>query len=118
MTEKQKKRIRRRTIEIRRAISAMNYVSSGTLHVRTKVCGRPNCRCAADPAYRHGPYYEWSRSIDGRIVHKILSERQADLVTQAISNYREVLRLLSLWEGETTEEILTVNEPPNHRTPS
>jgi hypothetical protein len=115
MKAKQKKRIRKRTIEIRRAISAMDHVSSGTLQTRTKVCGRPNCRCATDPDYRHGPYYEWNRRIDGRLVHRIISEQQAELVAQAIANYREILRLLSLWERETAEEILDGEGPRKAR---
>ena len=107
MKAKQKKNIRSRTIEIKRAISACDFLSSGTLSSRTKVCGRPNCRCAIDPDYQHGPYYEWNRRSDGRLTHKIISEEQAELVAQAIANHREVLRLLSLWENETVEEILS-----------
>lgn len=118
MKEKQKKRIRSRTIEIRRAISAMDHVSSGTLLERTKVCGRPNCRCATDPVYRHGPYYEWNRRIGGRLVHRILSAQQAELVARAIANYREVIRLLSLWERETAEEILDNEETHKDRNPT
>ena len=38
----------------------MEYLSSGTLLKRMKVCGNPRCHCASDPAARHGPYFEWS----------------------------------------------------------
>jgi hypothetical protein len=115
MKAKQKKLIRSRTIEIRQAISAMDHVASGTLQTRTKVCGRPNCRCATDPKHRHGPYYEWNRRIDGRLIHRILSEQQAELVARAIANLREVKRLLFLWEHETAEEILGDKAPPKRR---
>ena len=91
----------------------MDHLASGTLLTRTKVCGRPNCRCAVDNDARHGPYYEWNRRIDGRLVHRIVSEEQSELIAQAIANYREVKRLLSLWERETEEEILG-SEKPNH----
>jgi hypothetical protein len=103
-------RIRQRTKELRRAISAMDFVASGTLHTRTKVCGRKNCRCAVDPDARHGPYYEWSRRQEGRLVHSVVTPEQARLFTHAIGNHREIQRLLTLWERETAEEILNPND--------
>lgn len=104
--------MRQRTKELRRAISAMDYVASGTLHTRTKVCGRKNCRCADDPEARHGPYYEWSRRLDGRLVHSVITEQQAELVARAIDNYREVQRLLALWHRETEDELLATLPGP------
>ena len=118
MKKEQKKRICNRTAEIRKAIDSMDYLSSGTLHIRTKVCGRPNCRCAQDPAFRHGPYYEWNRRIDGHLVHRLLTQEQAELVEHAIANHREVQRLLYLWEEETAEEILEHRAPPKRDNPS
>lgn len=40
-------------------------------------CGRKNCRCADDPAARHGPYYEWSRHHDGRLHHSVMTAGRA-----------------------------------------
>jgi hypothetical protein len=88
----------------------MDFLASGTVHTRTKVCGRKNCRCAVDPAARHGPYHEWSRRQDGRLVHSVISENQAELFARAIANYRELRRLLALWERETAEEVLHPTE--------
>jgi len=84
----------------------MAFVSSGTLHTRTKVCGRKNCRCATDPDARHGPYHEWGRREQGRLVHHIVTPQQAKLVERAIGNYREIQRLLAEWERQTIAEIL------------
>lgn len=104
------RRVRQRTKELRGAIDGMDYLASGTLHTRTKVCGRTNCRCADDPAARHGPYHEWTRRQQGRLVHSILTTEQAQLIARAIANYREVKTLLALWERETAAEILS--RPP------
>ncbi len=99
-------RIRQRTLELRRAISAMDYVASGTLHSRTKVCGRANCRCADDPSARHGPYHEWSRRTGGRLVHRVITAQQAEIIARAIVNHRKVQQLLALWAEETASEVL------------
>jgi hypothetical protein len=50
-----------------RTLSAMEYLSSGTLLKRMKVCGNPRCYCASDPAARHGPYFEWSYLKAGKL---------------------------------------------------
>jgi hypothetical protein len=99
-------RVRERTRELRRTINALDFVASGTLHKRTKVCGRKNCRCVADPAARHGPYYEWSRRQDGRLLHSVVTPEQAELFTRAIQNYRKIQQLLVHWEHETAKEVL------------
>lgn len=103
-------RVRERTRELRRTINLMDFVATGTIHKRTKVCGRQNCRCATDPAARHGPYYEWSRRQDGRLVHSIITPEQADLFTRAIQNYRKIQQLLRRWERETAKEVLNPGE--------
>ncbi|HUX77483.1 MAG TPA: DUF6788 family protein [Anaerolineae bacterium] len=99
-------RIRAKSQKLRRLIGRMDFVASGTIHVRTKVCGRKNCKCATDPEQRHGPYHEWTRSKDGKLQHRVVSSDQARLLQRAISNYREIQSLLARWEDETASEIL------------
>ena len=100
-------RIRAKSQKLRRLIGRMDFVASGTIHVRTKVCGRKNCKCATDPEKRHGPYHEWSRRKDGKLSHKVVTPEKAQLLKRAIANYREIQTLLAQWEEETASEILT-----------
>ena len=99
-------RIRARSQELRRLIGRMDFVASGTIHVRTKVCGKKNCKCATDPEQRHGPYHEWTRSKDGKLQHRVVTTDQARFLQRAISNYREILSLLAQWEDQSASEIL------------
>ena len=48
----------------------------GTLTVRAYACGKPNCRCHADPPRLHGPYAEWTRKIGGKTVTRRLTPRE------------------------------------------
>jgi hypothetical protein len=98
--------VRQKTAELRRRIEAMDYVSSGTLHSRSRPCGKPNCRCAGDPSAWHGPYHDWTRRKDGRLIHSAVTDDQARLVRRAIANRRAIDRLLAQWEAETVLEIL------------
>ena len=86
----------------------MDYASSGTVHSRSRPCGKTNCRCAGDPGAWHGPYHDWTRRQAGRLVHRAVSPEQARLIQHAIANRREIDRLLAKWEEETVAEILGV----------
>jgi hypothetical protein len=94
-----------RIARIRDRIRTIERLCSGTLLRRTKGCGKPGCRCAQDPAARHGPYYEWGHMKGGRLVHRMVSPAQAALLREAIANYRTLRRLLRAWENETVKLI-------------
>jgi len=110
-------RVRQRTKQLRQTINNMDYVASGTLHIRTKQCGRANCRCAEDPQARHGPYHEWSRREGGRLLHSVVTPVQAGLLTGALDNYHELLELLEQWQRLTTQEILDTADSADHARP-
>ena len=74
------RRLQSQINDLRSHLAAIDLVCPGTLLKRTKVCGKPNCRCAKNPKDRHGPYFEWSRWENGRLVHSVLPPHQAELV--------------------------------------
>jgi hypothetical protein len=102
-------RARARIAQIRQELSAIELLCSGTLLKRMKTCGSPSCRCAHDPAARHGPYYEWGHMHAGRLVHRVVSAEQAEVLRQAIANYRRLKKLLRGWEAQT-ERLIDATE--------
>ena len=96
---------RERIARIRANLSDMEYLCSGTLLERRKMCGKPGCRCAWDPQARHGPYYEWGHMKAGKLVHRTVSPEQATALRAAIANYRKAKKLIRAWEGETERLI-------------
>lgn len=97
---------RRLRIErLRQRIAAFELVCSGNLMRRTKVCGKPNCCCASDERQRHGPYWEWTRRQQGKLVHSVISPQQAAALAAAIRNGRQIQRLIALWERESVRII-------------
>lgn len=108
--EQTRARAAQRIEAIRTQIAAIEFVCSGTLLERTKVCGKPSCRCAQDPRARHGPYYEWTRMVGGKLVHRVVSPEQARFIRETIANKRAVLKLLRRWEGETIRVIETLGD--------
>src|SRR5271169_4807781 len=101
---------RERISRIAAAVAEVDYLCSGTLLKRMMKCGRPTCRCADDPAGRHGPYYEWGRMKAGKLVHRYVSPAQAVILRKAIANYRKVKKLLRAWEDET-EHLIDTEAP-------
>src|SRR5258708_14563936 len=43
-------------------LTQAGFALPGTLTVRAYACGKPGCRCHADPPRLHGPYPEWTRT--------------------------------------------------------
>lgn len=99
------KQARARIARIRDALGRIDYLCSGTLLERTKMCGRPGCACATDPAARHGPYFEWGHMRAGKLVHRQVSAQHAAALRRAITNYRLARKLLRDWEVETERLI-------------
>jgi hypothetical protein len=50
------------------ALNSVDYLCSGTLLKRTKICCKASCRCAQDANARHDPYYEWGHMKGGKLV--------------------------------------------------
>ena len=92
--------------QIRRRIGQIELICSGTLLERTKVCGKPNCRCAQDPAAQHGPYYEWKRREQNQLRHRIVTAEEAREIRRAQDAYQALLGMLATWEDESLAIIL------------
>ena len=99
------KQARQSIARLRETLSDIDYLCSGTLHKRMKVCGKPGCRCAQDVSARHGPYYEWGHMKGGKLIHRVVSPEQAKLLQLAIDNHRSVQKLLREWEVQTERMI-------------
>ena len=59
------------------------------------VCGTAGCSCHADPARRHGPYWQYTRKVSGKTVTRRLSAAQAALYAEWIGNGRALGDLLA-----------------------
>jgi len=71
----------------------------GSLSERYVKCSKPGCHCAERPDARHGPYFSWTRKIDGRTHSKFLTREQAAIVQRQIEAghaFRDDIE--ALWE--------------------
>jgi hypothetical protein len=80
-------------------------VSEPGLTVRAYRCGKPRCRCHADPPRLHGPYNEWTRKIDGKTVTRRLTDEQLADYQPLFENARKLRALLADLQDLTMEII-------------
>ncbi len=95
-------------------LSALGFVSAGSVALRYNRCGKASCACHADPPRPHGPYWQWTAKVNGKTVNRRLSERQAQLYQEWIDNDRRLRRLvdeLHKTAAEATQLILADASP-------
>jgi len=81
------------------AIAASGEVLPGSITTRRTHCGRPGCRCMADPPEPHGPYYQWTRKVAAKTVGRWLSPEQAADYERFVENHRRLKELLARLEA-------------------
>ena len=75
-------------------IGEIGYIRSGSVAPRFNYCGKPGCRCHADPPQPHGPYWQWTANVAGKTVNRRLSAEEADRYQEWIGNDRKLRALI------------------------
>ena len=115
-TERRLERLRCDYEAAKAKLADFGFTCEGSLVERYTTCNNPNCRCA-DPAQRHGPYWQLSWKEGGKTISKLLTAEDAALYHEWINNRRrleaalEQMRDLSRHAGE---QILASRGRPFH----
>ena len=88
----------------------------GTLTVRAYACGKPNCRCHADPPRLHGPYAEWTRKIGGKTITRRLTPAELAEYQPLFDNAKKLRALLTELQ-DLTLEIIGTDSPQQQQNP-
>lgn len=113
---------RRQHERIVAALAGAGFALPGNVVTRSLTCGKPGCRCKADPPQLHGPYRQWTRKIDGKTVTRWLSAEQAERYAPWFANARRLrellteLETLSLRMAERNEGWEPQQPPTGHRS--
>jgi hypothetical protein len=91
--------------QIAAGLAQAGYALPGTLTVRAYACGKPNCRCHADPPRLHGPYAEWTRKIGGKTITRRLSPAELADYQPLFDNAKKLRALLSELQDLTLEIV-------------
>ena len=99
---------------IQAALGQIGFSLPGTITIRRARCGKPRCACAADPPSLHGPYIQWTRTVHGKTVTRLLTPAQYQAYAPWFANARRLraltaeLQALSLQEMARAEGWATI----------
>ena len=79
-------------------LAQIDGVLPGSVVVRQMRCGKPGCACKADPPRLHGPYIQWTRTVDGKTVTRFLSQEQLARYQPWFDNARRLKELVAKLE--------------------
>ena len=91
--------------ELAEQVADIGFIAAGTITRRHTRCGKPGCRCQAEPPQPHGPYHQWTGKINGKTVTRRLTEAEADLYQEWITNDRTLRALVAEMRQVAAEAI-------------
>ena len=102
-------RIDPRTQRVQRRIAAelagIDWALPGSIVKRMMRCGKQTCRCKQDPPQLHGPYLQWTRTVNGKTVTKLLTPDQLDHYQPWLDNARRLRELTTELETLTIQTV-------------
>src|SRR5712691_96428 len=90
---------------IQAALSQIGFALPGSIVIRRTRCGKPGCACKADPPALHGPYIQWTRTVNGKTVTRTLTQGQYDAYAGWFANARALRALTAELEALSLQEM-------------
>jgi hypothetical protein len=87
------------------ALGRIEGALPGTVVVRRMRCGKARCACKADPPTLHGPYIQWTRTVDGKTVTRFLSPDQLARYQPWFDNARRLKELVAKLETVSVQAM-------------
>lgn len=106
-------RLQQRRTAILDEIANLGPAMPGSLVFRHNRCGRPDCRCHADPPQLHGPYPAWTRKVDGKTITRSISREQAERFQPWFDNARRLRELVDQLRQLAIEQAQTDSDWPD-----
>lgn len=91
---------------IARALGDIGFALPGSVTQRMMRCGKRACRCKADPPQLHGPYLQWTRTVDGKTVTKLLTAEQLERYQPWFDNARKLRALATELETLSIDAVI------------
>lgn len=93
----------------------LGFISPGSLARRYTYCGKPGCRCQADPPRPHGPYYQLTRKIAGKTITRRLTSDQAARYAEWTANQHELRATVAEMEAISAQaaELILAKDTTN-----
>jgi Family of unknown function (DUF6788) len=87
------------------ALGQIGFCLPGSIVIRRTRCGKPRCACKADPPALHGPYIQWTRTVGGKTVTRLLTPAQYQTYAPWIARARQLRALTAELEALSLAEM-------------
>jgi hypothetical protein len=94
-------------------LAKIEGVLPGSVVVRHMPCGKQRCACKADPPALHGPYIQWTRTVAGKTVTRLLSPEQLARYQPWFDNARRLRDLVAKLETVSVRAIESEGRRPS-----
>lgn len=102
----------------RKQLLEVGLIASGSLLQRYTVCANPGCHCHHDPPQRHGPYWQYTRKVEGKTVTARLTKEQAARYREWIDNRRKLDQIIAKMDqlSQQIRDLLLTQNPKASRS--
>jgi hypothetical protein len=90
---------------IQAALAQISFALPGSIVTRHTRCGKPGCACKADPPVLHGPYIQWTRTVNGKTVTRQLTPAQYQAYAPWFASARRLRALAAELEALSLQEM-------------
>ena len=90
---------------IQAALGQIGFCLPGSITIRRTRCGKPRCACTADPPSLHGPYIQWTRTVNGKTVTRLLTPAQYQAYAPWLASARRLRALAAELEALSLKEM-------------
>ena len=90
---------------IQAALGQIGFCLPGSITIRRARCGKPRCACAADPPALHGPYIQWTRTVNGKTVTRTLTPAQYQAYAPWFASARRLRALAAELQALSLKEM-------------
>lgn len=109
--------LQRRYQACRKQLLEVGLIASGSLIQRYTVCANTGCHCHHDPPQRHGPYWQYTRKVDGKTVTARLTSQQSTSYREWIDNRRQLDQIIAEMDqlSQQVRDLLLAQTPKTSR---
>ena len=86
-------------------LAQIDWALPGSIVERMMRCGKRRCRCKNDPPQLHGPYLQWTRTVNGKTVTKLLTTEQLARYQPWLDNASRLRNLVGELETLTVQTV-------------
>ena len=90
LERKAQAKLQRQQRALLKKIEGLGPVLKGSVSASYTRCGQAHCACQDDPPQLHGPYWQWSTSVNGKTVARRLSDEERQIYQQWVDNRKRL----------------------------